>query len=93
MNKIYKYTFGVQDELLATMPTGAIIRHIGTQDGCIVIWAEVNPGNVVEVREFHVSGTGYAIPEYTDAALIYIGTVMIDVFVWHIYEKVAHVPT
>lgn len=86
MKRIYKYVFGVQDELITAMPKGAIIRHVGTQCGNIVIWAEVDTKVVTELKEFRVYGTGHPIDPNFDTAF-FIGTVMIGAYVWHIYEK------
>lgn len=84
---IWKYQFDARDHMATSMPRGAIIRHVDNQDDCITIWAEVDTDAIAdpqfETRLFRVFGTGHDID---DGGLNYVGTVMIDPFVWHVYE-------
>lgn len=55
----------------------------GEQDGQIVLWAAVDPGNGREEVSFTVVGTGWELPDGH-----YRGTVqMPDGFVWHVFEQ------
>lgn len=65
------------------MPAGARVVHVQEQHGLPTMWAEVDPRNVTEQRNFRVFATGEDIPE---AWHNYIGTVHISWTVWHIYE-------
>lgn len=78
MKTIYKYPTGFVD-----MPKGAIVRKAGTQNGEFFVWAEVDPSQPLEERQFSVYGTGW---ELEDRPLCYIDTVFEGAFVWHVYE-------
>lgn len=71
------------DDFTLEMPTGAIIRHLDTQEGQPTIWAEVD--NLVEAREarrFVIVGTGHTLP----GSYIYLGSWQHRGFVWHLGE-------
>lgn len=90
---IWKYRLeGANREL--EMPIGATIVHVGMQreygqEGLNyevpTFWAIVNPENDLEVRSFHLAGTGITLP---GGVVKYHGTVMDGAFVWHLMEVV-----
>lgn len=82
---IYKYLLQMLDYQKISMPSEAIILHVGEQDGDIMVWAMVETDNPIESRHFKIYGTGHIIEEN---ARRYIGTVtMRNSFVWHIFEE------
>jgi len=48
------------------------------------MWAEVDPYDEGDSRTFRIVGTGFEVRD----GLVYIGTVQMDGFVWHVYEEV-----
>lgn len=88
----------IDDTITASLPEGAIFRHIGAQPNAPVdilfIWAEVDldnrhakaPPADTEIR-FKVFATGQPIP--ADLPIdTYLGTVQHHGFVWHIYGPI-----
>jgi len=73
---------GVQADRVG-MPVGAIVRHVGTQDGEVFVWAEVDDSAPPTDREFVVHGTGHPI---NAAATTYVGSTFDGPSVWHVYE-------
>lgn len=83
MSRVYKYEFFVADDVVIEMPKGAIIIATGSQkSGYVCLWAIVCPDAPLEMRFFHVVGTGHPIPKGTK----YVGTVFDENFVWHVFE-------
>ena len=86
MYKIWKYpvTFGSHFEL--AMPMGARILKLDIQFNVPQIWAMVEPGTEIEVRQFIIMGTGQPFPksdrlEYIDSYQVNGGQ-----YVWHVFE-------
>jgi hypothetical protein len=79
---IYKYRIGY-DGASPLMPQGAKVVHVGEQNGDIYLWASVNPNMLEERRTFTVVGTGHKAPPDS----VYVGTVQIHPFVWHVFEE------
>ena len=83
------------NEVIVTMPKGAEILCVGTQDHrSIMLWALVDPESEKEDRRFAVFGTGHPI---FDTNLKYLGTAqwandpdprMAVFLVWHVFEVV-----
>lgn len=86
MNIIYKYELDVGDIQTISMPKGANILSTGTQEKKVFIWAGVNPYEEEEKRVFMIVGTGHST--YNPDIVKFIGTVFVDVFVWHIFEVI-----
>jgi hypothetical protein len=68
------------------LPEGAKILCVGPQRAFTYLWAEVDTEKPLEVRRFHLVGTGGELPA---GRLTYIGTSIESVFVWHVYEEIA----
>src|SRR5437667_5965143 len=92
---VYKYTFVIADYFTITMPKGAQILHVETQQQIAqggyrdqaCLWALVQPTAKTEVRGFLLVGTGHAINSKDH--LKYIGTFMLEggALVYHLFEK------
>ena len=66
------------------MPKGATVLSVANQQDTLCLWAMVDPAAPEVFREFDVLGTGKAIPEWER---VFIGTVLIGQFVWHVFER------
>jgi hypothetical protein len=95
MKTIYKYELEITDEQSFRLPRNSRILSAGNQLGRLFIWAEVDTDIESELRTFHIYGTGNPIPELNEGARhksfrgrIFIGTVQMGVFAWHVYEIV-----
>lgn len=86
MKTIYKYAVRPEVE----MPNGAIILKFGEQNGSLCLWAEVDTSNSIGIRRFEVIGTGWDFNNFDKQSLVYLDTVFIDQFVWHIYEYLSN---
>ena len=85
MKTIWKYP--IQEEAIFEMPKGAEILSVQVQDGLPTLWALVDPDAPKERRGFLVVGTGWKLShEWFSQARIFIGTVQLGGFVWHIFE-------
>lgn len=75
------------------LPADAQIMHVGVQNRNIAMWYEVNtdsegiPVHRMEQRTLIVYGTGHLIA-FSRKERQYLGTVMIDSYVWHVFELV-----
>ena len=85
MAKIYKYHLGLGHTALS-MPEGAQVLTVQMQHGEACMWAKVDPSKPLEVRVFHVYGTGHEMPN--DPLFIYVGTFQManGAFVWHVFD-------
>lgn len=84
MKTIYKYQIEIADGQLIRMPKGATILTVQLQDGKPYLWAKIETGNPNVVRSINMFGTGNPI---SDAPLDYIGTIQLNGFVWHVFER------
>ena len=96
MHQIFKYwlnlNYGITNPIEIEMPVGAKILSIQNQNDQIALWAIVNNEAEMETRKFKVVGIGWDLnsPVGLSKGLSvdnYIGTVQIDEFVWHVFEK------
>jgi hypothetical protein len=85
MSAVWKFTL---DPILTTlqMPAGAKVLTVAAQDGEVRLWAEVDPDNALETRQFMAVPTGAEV--YLDG-MTYVGTAFLDDLVFHIYAKVS----
>lgn len=88
MNTIWKFPFSVEDRLEISMPRGAEILDIQVQHGRPCMWALVNPEMAIQVRRFHIFGTGHHIPDELRNKMTYVGTFQIEggALVFHVFE-------
>lgn len=87
MLTVYKYplTPGNAYDSIA-MPKGAKILRAEFQNKIITLWAMVDTEQPEERRYFVIFGTGHDMGEYHEKMLIYISTVFISEFVFHVFE-------
>lgn len=77
---------------MVEMPKDADVIHVDVIGEDIFLWAEVNPENEKETREYWIYDTGVEIPN--DPDFFYFGTckrkslITDEWFVHHVYEKV-----
>lgn len=85
--KIWKYELKLVDRQAVSMPIGATILSVANQRGNLCLWAKVNPRhNHPTNRIIQIVETGNPIP---NEEMTFIGTVVIDPFVWHVFECVS----
>lgn len=85
MKTIWKHQLKLTDRQTLSVPTGAIFLCVQNQNGIPTIWSLVEPDAPTLTRRYiEIIGTGHEIAE---APRVYIGTVQIDQFVWHIFER------
>lgn len=84
--RIFKFTLPVEDRVQVAMPRGALVLHLGNQNGKLCVWVLVDDPEVTpaEMRVFYVVGTGNPVPE---RAGLHLGTVQIGPGVWHVFEE------
>lgn len=85
MRAIWKYPLNLGGGSVWSMydiPDG-VVRHVGEQTGEIMLWIEVDPEAEPTRRTFQIIGTGH--PEI-EPGYVYLGTVPIGPWVWHVYE-------
>ncbi len=83
MRTIWKYPIDVVDKFVHTMPRGARFLALASSPQ-LAMWFEVESNAPSEERQFAVYGTGHEIPE----GVVYLGTIFVSVFVFHVYEVV-----
>lgn len=89
MKTVYKYPLdgdGDGTPRPIKMPTNAKVIHVDQQGKGFFLWAEHEfvPEAILPVSEryFEIIGTGGRVPNRST----YVGTIMDDPFVWHVYE-------
>ncbi len=58
---IWKFPVPVADSFAVNMPVGARLLSVQVQHGEPVMWALVDPAASMELRRFHVYGTGHPV--------------------------------
>lgn len=84
---IWKFQLERREVQTIGMPAGAMVLHVGIQEGEIMLWAAVDPDRPTVGRNFAIVGTGQPCP--TPAEAEYHGTVFDGPFVWHIFGEEA----
>lgn len=85
MQTVYKYLIDTERENIVEMPYGGKVLDVGMDyAGNWCIWALVEIENPLESRVFVACKTG----EKIEGKLSYIGTVVMGMNSWHIFEKV-----
>ncbi len=88
MKVIYKYPIEyTQDIKEINMPDLYQVIHFNAIEGKLFVWAEVEPFSDPVPQYFILYGTGWA---HKDILQEYIGTVIVEGFVWHLYEITDH---
>lgn len=83
--RIFKYELSV-DGTNISMPVGAEILTVQSQNRTLCLWALVDPEAAKEIRYFEVFGTGHPIGYDAGVSREYIATVQDGGFVWHVFE-------
>jgi len=86
MTAIWKYMLTEPLNIMA-MPRGAKVLSVHNQNDTICIWAEVDIKAENVRREFEVVGTGETIYPSAEFTREFVGTVLCDPFVWHVFER------
>jgi len=72
------------------MPHDAKYLHVGSQGGCMYIWAEVDTESSTLEHTFEVFGTGYEM--YVDIGVEreHVGSLMMNdgALVFHVYHRI-----
>lgn len=84
MKQIWKFPIPSEGNTV-TMPKGAQVLSVEAQGLEIMAWAVVDLDAPLVQHHFPVYGTGHLI-EAQDDVLPFIGTVLIDPWVWHIFD-------
>ena len=82
---IWKYALEMTDRQFVSMPEGATLLSVANQRGALCLWALVDPDNPGVMREINIVGTGNPM---TEDETHFIGSVVIEPFVWHVFEIV-----
>lgn len=83
MRTVYKYRVPVGVSKLS-LPSGSKCIHIDAQVDKIVMWVEVTIDAITTDWTLLIIGTGQQLPE--DVEYEHLGTVMMGMFVWHVYR-------
>lgn len=84
---IYKYPMEMLRLQFIEFPAGAKILSVANQNGTICLWASIlNPDADAATRRraIEIIGTG---DQVSKADRTFIGTVLMDGYVWHIFER------
>lgn len=87
MKAIWKYNLAIQDNQILTMPHDAQILSVANQNGNLCLWAMVDPEANPVKRCIEIIGTGNPINTDIGTDREFIGTVVINPFVWHVFER------
>lgn len=85
MSRIWKHQLHIIDLQSVNLPYGSRIISAANQNGILTIWSMVDPSQPTCTRHIEIFGTGHQIDETVSRR--FIGTVLIDPFVWHVFER------
>ena len=86
--RIWKYELQVTDMQPVEMPKGAELLSVANQNGTLCLWAKVDADKERETRHIEIIGTGNPIPQDMGVDRRFIGTAVVNPFVWHVFERV-----
>jgi len=87
MKTIWNWTLLTVDSQAVLLPQGAKFLSVIEQDGRPVLYALVDPKAPMETTEVRVKGTGEAVDEAFFQSHVFLGTVKIYKFSWHIFVE------
>lgn len=61
IERVYKYNLALKDVATVTMPAGAHVLSVQSQNDRLCLWAKVNPANEAVERYFRIAGTGHEL--------------------------------
>lgn len=81
--RVLKYKIMPRPSVTQTLPLplGAQILDVQEQNGGLVLWALLDPGNPPEDRKIYLAFTGDTIPTATE----YLTTVQFEGLVYHVF--------
>jgi len=82
---IYKYEFGINDDIKIETHENAQLLKIGIHNNIICFWYLIEPKDKPKRYKFKIVGTGQEF-EHDYAKLRFVDTVIDGGFVWHIFE-------
>lgn len=85
MLSVFKLTLKTIDEQKIQIQKGSSILKVANQRDKICIWYMCDPERELIEETFYVVGTGQQVPNTFPG--LYIGSVAIDVFIWHVFFK------
>lgn len=86
VDTIWKYELDITDRQILLIPKNAEILNVGIQGKTLCLWALVNPDRKKQSRTIEIIGTGNPISNEGLPTRDYIGSAVIDPFVWHVFE-------
>lgn len=81
MQTIYKYPLEITDEQVIATFDGCLPILFAMQNGEPHVWCRVDPSQKPIKQKLIIAGTGHPIVSYWK----YVGTIMKDGFVWHLF--------
>ena len=89
MKTIWKFGISPGNPFRVTMPKGARIIHVETQQNRPCFWAEVDTEAEAEERFFETFGTGHQMPTDMGLEREHVGSFLLDggTLVFHLYER------
>ncbi len=84
---IWKFDLEITDTQHVILPMDARLLSVGNQRGNLCLWAIVNPVKAMETRCIEIIGTGNPIEKLVGFHREFLGTIVIDPFVWHVFER------
>lgn len=85
--RIWKYELQVTSMQEVQIPKGAELLSVANQNGSLCMWAKVDADKKRERRHIEIFGTGNPMPQDMGVDRRFIGTAVIDPFVWHVFER------
>ena len=85
--RIFKYELRVTDRQILKLPIDRKILHVDNQRGSLCLWVLLdNDQPLISDCEIEIIGTGNPLPYDRWEVRNHIGSVIIDPFVWHVFE-------
>lgn len=86
MMTIWKYPLEIMDTQFLELPVGAEILSVQVQNGQLVCWAIFDKLTArIEQRIVYIFGTGNPIRDNDVKGKLFLGTVQMGLFVWHVF--------
>ena len=85
MRIIFKYPICIGRNTLS-LPKGSKILHVAEQRGQLCMWIEQDTTKPQVYRNFQVYGTGKSFGSDRAVEPTFVGTALVNDFVWHVYE-------
>lgn len=86
--RIFKYTLEITGNQTVQMPQEARILSVANQNGNLCLWAMVDIDWPPHPRHIEILGTGNHVVQDMGVERTFIGTVLVDQFVWHVFERI-----